>query len=206
MILYEILTQISTFLAANWLPILSALGSIGTLIAAYFAYRTVSVARLSLIEQRENSRPRIVAYLEQGWKTNSIIYLKILNDGYSSAKDISFKIKGTDIDSIGKEKFSQIGTIKNGIPLLAAKQSISIPLAIVSGEAFQQIMEAKTSIEVLYSDFYDTDYMDNFILGFKSLVEYKLSGDTPMSSLVKSVEEIGKEMKSTRRLIEKKTR
>lgn len=206
MILYEILAQISAFLTANWLSILNALGSIGTLIAAYFAYKTVSVARLSLTEQKESSRPRVIAYLEQGWKVNSIIYLKVMNDGYSSAKNIAFEVKGTDIDTIGNEKLSEIRTIKNGVPLLAAKQSIAIPLTILSGDAFKQAMKANTSIQLTYRDLYDHCYIDTFPLGFKSLVEFKLSGDTPMSSLVTAISDIGKEIKTIRRSIEKRSK
>lgn len=173
--------------------LLQILEVIGVLGATFFAAITVRLAHKSLIEQRKNEEPSIIIFVKQSNNSLNIVDLVIKNEGVRSARNIKFKVTGTNISALTDRKIKEIGLIKNGVALLAGGQEISQPLGLMLGDSYREYKEAKTRIKVSYENGENQKKTDIFLLDFKGLIDRKL-GKSDVESIADSLKDIQSEL------------
>lgn len=173
--------------------ILQVLEVIGVLGATYFAAKSAKLTHQSLVQQEKNEEPKVIVFVRQSNNSLNIIDLIIKNEGVKSAKNIKFKVTGTNINALTNRRIKDIGLIKNGIAILGGGQEIAQPLGVMLGDSYKEYKKANTKIKITYHDGKNHQKEDTFLLDFKGLIDRKL-GESDLESIAKSLKSIQGEL------------
>lgn len=145
-----------------------------TVITAYYAWQTKSTVRLMSKTEESNSRPKIAIFIAQRENSFNIIDLVVGNYGDGIAKNITFRTNSLLALINEDEKLNDIDIIKNGLPTLAPKQTIKIPLLSVIGR-LEDLKKQDIVIYLEYKDFsLKNIYQDEYKISFNSLIDRKI--------------------------------
>ncbi len=153
-------------------------------------------------EERQ-TRPQIALFLTPRDESISIIDLNIANYGNGIARNITFRVLGTNflIDpSRAKSTIKSFRVFKNGIKALGPGQKYQAWLMLVIGRV-DELQAGRTQVKIHYENADGSkSYDDSYRLDFKSLPERQL-GSPVIQEIQKSIEKISHSLKDIERKI-----
>jgi len=162
-------------------------------ITAYYAWQTRQTVQLMSKTEEENRRPRVAIFIEQRENSLNLIDLVIGNYGNGIARNIVFEIRGDLTLFDKKQNLNTVEIIKNGLPILAPRQTIKIPLLSLIGR-LNDLQKKNLTILLEYNDHSSKNtYNDSYPIDFNCLVEHQL-GTPPIYEIAKNIEGINKSM------------
>jgi len=173
--------------------LLQVLEVVGVLGATFFAARSAKLSHQSLLQQQRNEEPEVVVFVKQAEESLNIIDLIVKNEGIKSARNINFKVAGTNINALTDRKIKDIAILKNGIALLAGGGEIRQPLGVMLGDSYKEYKRSNTKVKVKYNDGHNNQKEGDFHLDFNGLVDRKL-GMSNFESIAKSLSSVQSEL------------
>ncbi|OIN83956.1 hypothetical protein [Francisella sp. TX07-6608] len=129
----------------NWAIIISIISAIGAIASAIFAWKSYSINRKSF----ENSiKPFIILEIVPDYQSHiNIFILKVKNDGFTIARDISFKVINNNELA---ELVGDIGFVKTGISNLSPKQELSTFIFKAYEPQNEKLFDLSVDIKITY--------------------------------------------------------
>jgi len=162
----------------------------GILGATFFAAKSADAAKQALREMRLQNDPRIVVYVKQDEESLNILYLVIKNEGFESARDLSFEVSGDKIAILTNRTIADLPPIVDGVKILSGRKELVYPLQIAVGDTYKELKKSKCTIVATYYNNEEKKIFDRFDLDFRSLPDRKIGygPNTKMLDVLRKIE------------------